>query len=52
VTVWAVVYGNYYPGEVEALYDNEDAARAHVAASDDPLEVRAMAVLSEFEARP
>ncbi len=28
-TVWAVRYGNYEPSEVIALYDNEQAARAH-----------------------
>lgn len=34
VTVWAVVYGNYDPPEVLALYDNEDAARDHADAQD------------------
>jgi hypothetical protein len=42
--VWAVRYGNYDPSEVIALYDNEEAARAHAAMSTDPLEVEEMEV--------
>jgi hypothetical protein len=49
--VWAVRYGNYEPSEVIALYDNEQAARAHVAMSDDPLEVEEMEVRSQPPAR-
>ncbi len=45
-TVWAVRYGNYQPSEVIALYDNEQAARAHAEMSDDPLEVEEMEVRS------
>jgi hypothetical protein len=30
VIVYAVVYSNYDPAEVLALYDNEAAAKAHV----------------------
>jgi hypothetical protein len=45
-TVWAVRYGNYDPSEVIALYDNEQAARAHATMSDDPLEVEEMEVRS------
>jgi hypothetical protein len=50
--VWAVRYGNYDPSEVIALYDNEQAARAHAAMSDDPLEVEEMEVRSNPPARP
>jgi hypothetical protein len=46
-TVWAVRYGNYDPSEVIALYDNEQAARAHAELSDDPLEVEEMEVRSK-----
>jgi hypothetical protein len=51
LVVWAVVYGNYNPPELLALYDNEAAARAHAAdAPDDglPYEVMPMTVLSEY----
>jgi hypothetical protein len=33
--VWAVVFSNYEPAEVAALYDNEAAADAHADALDD-----------------
>lgn len=33
--VWAVVFSNYEPAEVAALYDNEAAAQQHADALDD-----------------
>jgi hypothetical protein len=52
MTVWAVRYGNYWPAEVVALYDNELAAREHVERQylqdgDDMLEVLVMPVWSQ-----
>lgn len=37
MSVWAVVYGNYSPAEVLAIYDNPEAARAHVESDDDAM---------------
>jgi hypothetical protein len=50
--VWAVRYGNYYPPEVIALYDNEQAAQEHAATGDDPLEVVVLEVRSKVEPSP
>lgn len=36
LVVWAVVYGNYHPHEVHALYDNAAAAENHAAAMSRP----------------
>lgn len=33
--IWAVVFSNYEPAEVAALYDNEAAAEQHADALDD-----------------
>lgn len=51
VTVWAVVYGNYFPQKVLWLYTNEQAACDHVEAEalDDSLEVVPMVVYAKYE---
>jgi len=53
MTIWVVRYGNYEPAEVLGVYDNEDAARAHVAFGDGHfsegmLQVERWSVQSEF----
>jgi len=53
MTIWVVRYGNYEPAEVLAVYDNEEAARAHVAFGDrnfseGMLQVECWSVQSEF----
>lgn len=45
--VYAVVIGNYEPPEVVALYDNEDAARAHASIGDN-VGVRRWEVASHY----
>jgi hypothetical protein len=54
VKVYAVVYGDYDPPGVRALYDNQAAAEAHAATWDHtdpdshPYEVWEMTVRSEY----
>jgi hypothetical protein len=53
--VWAVVYGNYDPPEVLALYDNEAAAREHADAQGPSADDLAYEVIPwdvESEYRP
>lgn len=44
MNIWAVVYGNYDPPEVIALYDNAAAAAEHAEQEDEfevvPMKVR------------
>lgn len=47
-SVWAVRYGNYWPAEVLAVYDNEQAAQEH-ADSEEMLEVVPMKILSRYQ---
>jgi hypothetical protein len=49
LTIWAVVYSNYEPPEVAAMYDNEAAAQAHADDLDGPWHVVAWRVRSTYE---
>lgn len=48
ITIWAVVFSNYEPAEVMALYDNPDAADEHADAEDGPLRVVSWEVSSTY----
>lgn len=47
--VWAVVFSNYEPSEIVALYDNKPAAEQHAADLGDGWHAERWPVASSYE---